>query len=92
MNTIKFSKSNPNRIDSRKIFEINKWFAYIHEGYAKHPCTRLACVHGFAVGRVSPYRCIGRTESPFIQLKHSHGVSVNPLDTDMKHLITGCIS
>ena len=52
MNTIKFSKSNPNRIDSRKIFEINKWFAYIHEGYAKHPCTRLACVHGFAVGRV----------------------------------------
>ena len=34
---------------------MDNWFAYVHEGHAKHPCTRLACIHGLAVGRVRPY-------------------------------------
>jgi hypothetical protein len=26
-------------------------------GYAKHPCTQLACGQGFAVGTSQRYRC-----------------------------------
>ena len=33
-------------------------------GYAKHPCTRLDCIRGFAVGRIRRYGCIGRTANP----------------------------
>ena len=24
----------------------------------KHPCTRLTCIRGFAVGRIERYRCV----------------------------------
>ena len=34
---------------------MDKWFAYVHEGYAKHPCTRKTGIHGFAVGHIEPY-------------------------------------
>ena len=43
---------------------MDKWFAYVHEGYAKHPCTRVAYIHGFAVGRVRPYRSIETPANP----------------------------
>ena len=28
---------------------------------AKHPCTRLTCIRGFAVGHIERQGCIGRT-------------------------------
>ena len=37
-------------------------------GYAKHPCTQLACGQGFAVGTSQRYRCIESTEGPFGQM------------------------
>ena len=55
LNTLRFSRSNPNWIDSRQVFEINKWFACVHEGCAKHPCTRSTYSLGFAVRPIRPY-------------------------------------
>ena len=37
---------------------MNKWFDYVHEGYAKHPCTQSVCTLGFAVRSIRPYRCV----------------------------------
>jgi len=35
---------------------MNNWFAYVHEGYAKYPCTQSACSQGFAVRSILRYR------------------------------------
>ena len=35
--------------------KVNKWFAYVHEGYTKHRCTQSSCLQGLAVGRVERY-------------------------------------
>jgi len=41
-------------------------------GYAKHPCTRVVCSRGLAVGRVERYARIGRTANPSEQTHCVH--------------------
>ena len=47
-------------------------------GYAYHPRTRLACPHGFAVGRVRGYVRVGRTANPCRHHRWPHGFVHNP--------------
>jgi hypothetical protein len=48
-------------------------------GYAKHPCTRQTCIHGFAVGRVRPYGSIWPIASPFTHLCRVRGFQLKPI-------------
>ena len=47
--------------------------------YAQLSCTRLAYLHGLAMGRVRRYPLIRPTESPLYRKIKYEGVSDNPL-------------
>ena len=46
---------------------------------AKHPCTRLTCIRGFAVGHIEPYPRTWPTENPYAQIFYKHGLVDTPM-------------
>ena len=50
-------------------------------GNAKHPCTRLTSIRGFAVRPIRPYASICPTANPCIRLQYPHGRYGEPIET-----------
>jgi len=57
-------------------------------GYARHPCTQIACCQGVAVRPIGAYRCEGSTENPCICIIHTKGCYGETLMNICYHLST----